>query len=220
MINVTDMGEICLRREHSAVRLGNGGAASPSPASKAAAENRPKVDFFDEVAGGARTPNGRSEREANRIMERAITYMLHNLDKPIQMATLGTLAGVSMSHFYHLFKLATGCTPNDFLIRARIRRAGELLRETDLSVKEISAVLGYDDPFYFSRVFKSVSSVSPREYRVMTAEAERAPGRPGLDAFERKTFETPAQFPSEPQRVRQNHAARSRSGEPRKTVCT
>jgi hypothetical protein len=100
-----------------------------------------------------------------------------------------------------LFKLATGYTPNDFLIRIRIHRACELLRETDLSIKEISAALGYDDQFYFSRVFKSVSLVSPREYRIMTAESEstlRPPKRTALEPLDRKTFESLVLFPSAP----------------------
>lgn len=113
----------------------------------------------------------------------AMAYMLQNLDKPIQMPALASLTEVSMSHFYQLFKLTTGYTPNDFLIRARIRRACELLRGTHLSVKEVAAALGYNDPLYFSRVFKSVNGVSPGEYRVMTAGLEYSQKSCGLEAF-------------------------------------
>jgi AraC-like DNA-binding protein len=45
-------------------------------------------------------------------------------------------------------------------------RAGGLLRETDLSVKEIANRLGYEDQFYFSRLFKLVNGISPRAYRL------------------------------------------------------
>jgi AraC-like DNA-binding protein len=43
--------------------------------------------------------------------------------------------------------------------------AARLLETTSLNVKEIADVLGYDDPFYFSRLFKSVNGLAPREYR-------------------------------------------------------
>jgi len=131
--------------------------------------------------------------------------MLQNLDKPVQMPTLGKLTGVSMSHFYHLFKLATGRTPNDFFISVRIRRACELILGTDLSVKQVAASLGYDDQFYFSRLFKSVNGLSPREYRVMAAKSECSPKRMALDAFERKTFE-----PLLPSLLNRNKTSRTR----------
>jgi AraC-like DNA-binding protein len=198
MINMLDMGEVCLRPQHSPARLPDGAEYRPLPGGKKSREGRPKLNGLGEVADRARVVNGRSQREVKRNIAKALTYMSQNLDKPIQMATLGALAGVSMSQFYHLFKLVTGYTPNDFLIRARIRRACELLRETDLSIKEISAALGYDDQFYFSRVFKSVSLVSPREYRVMTVESEYTTKQRALEAFESRTFELLAPFPSEP----------------------
>lgn len=186
------------------------------PVGTASAESRSKLNRVDGIVDGMPLSNDRPQREARRTMERALTYMLQNLDKPIQMATLGKLAGVSMSHFYHLFKLATGHTPNDFLIRARIGHACELLRETDLSVKEIAAALGYDDQFYFSRVFKSVSSVSPRDYRGLMAESACPSRRTTLKSFERKTFESRAPFPSEPQRNQPDRALTSTKS--RKTV--
>jgi len=90
------------------------------------------------------------------------------MEKPIRIPALGKIAGMSASHFYPLFKAATGCTPNDYFIRTRMRRACELLRGTQLSVKEVAAALGYDDPYYFSRLFKSVNGVPPREFRLAT----------------------------------------------------
>jgi AraC-like DNA-binding protein len=95
-----------------------------------------------------------------------MAYMLAHLHKPIQISALGALSGVSTSYFYHLFKQATGKTPNNFLTRARMRRAGKLLLDPTLSVKEVADALGYNDPLYFSRVFKSAHGLSPRGYRI------------------------------------------------------
>jgi len=79
------------------------------------------------------------------------------LNKPVQVATLAVLANMSSSHYTAMFKRQTGCAPIDYFIRLRMRHACHLLDATMLSVKEIAAALGYDDPFYFSRMFKSVN---------------------------------------------------------------
>lgn len=77
------------------------------------------------------------------------------------------MAGLSASQFFTLFKRATGYTPMDFFIRARMGEARELLVSTNLTVKEIAAALGYDDQFYFSRRFKLVNGLSPKAFRAM-----------------------------------------------------
>ncbi|HXR07467.1 MAG TPA: helix-turn-helix domain-containing protein, partial [Candidatus Acidoferrum sp.] len=63
-------------------------------------------------------------------------------------------------------------------IRLRMRQACRLLAATSMSVKEVAAVLGYDDPFYFSRLFKSVNGTPPTDYRlrVETSDQGQNPG--------------------------------------------
>jgi AraC-like DNA-binding protein len=115
-------------------------------------------------------------------IEHSIRYMRQHLDQPLQVARLAALVHISPSHYFALFKRRTGCAPIDFFIRLRIEQACRLLDETLMNVKEVAAVLGYDDPFYFSRTFKSVSHVAPSEYRVLSKEfkeAIRSAVRPG-----------------------------------------
>jgi transcriptional regulator GlxA family with amidase domain len=114
---------------------------------------------------GASTLNGNVSDGARKI-EQSIDYMMEHLDKPLQVATLAARANVSASHFFVLFKRRTGCPPIDYFTRLRMQRACELLEEDSLHVKEVAAALGYDDPFYFSRVFKSVNRIAPSEYRL------------------------------------------------------
>jgi AraC-like DNA-binding protein len=78
---------------------------------------------------------------------------------------------ISLSHFFYLFKHHVGSTPMDYFIRLRLRRACRLLEETELSVKAIAYTLGYDDPFYFSRIFKSFNRIAPSEYRSQKLKA-------------------------------------------------
>jgi AraC-like DNA-binding protein len=92
-------------------------------------------------------------------------YMMQHLHQPMKVTVLSTMAGLSQSRFFEVFKDVTGQTPLNFFTRARMHRAGELLDQTKLRIKEVAALLGYDDQFYFSRVFKSVHGIPPREYR-------------------------------------------------------
>jgi len=94
-----------------------------------------------------------------------ISYMKEHLDQPLRAATLASVAKMSLPHYFVTFKRCTGSTPIDYFIRLRMDRARELLATTSCSVKEIAGVLGYDDPLYFSRVFKSVNQTTPTEYR-------------------------------------------------------
>jgi AraC-like DNA-binding protein len=102
--------------------------------------------------------------------------MWRHLNEPLRVSTLSALSGLSVSLFSSLFKCATGYAPIQFFIRLRMQRACELLRETTLSIKEVADSLGYDDPFYFSRIFKSVNGVAPSYYRLQITEARQGDG--------------------------------------------
>jgi transcriptional regulator GlxA family with amidase domain len=112
-------------------------------------------------------PRRNSSGSPDRKIEESITYMKEHLNGPLAVAVLAAQAKLSLSHYFALFKRRTGCAPMDYFTRLRMRRARFLLETTCLSIKEIAAVLGYDDQFYFSRVFKSVHSVAPSDYRAL-----------------------------------------------------
>jgi len=118
---------------------------------------------------GIRNGSGVEDAEGDKAhvmrIEETVAYMRQNLDRPLQVATLAAKANFSTSHFFMLFKRRVGSAPIDYFIRLRMQRACGLLCETNLSVKEVAAKLGYDDPFYFSRVFKSVNHLAPSDYR-------------------------------------------------------
>jgi transcriptional regulator GlxA family with amidase domain len=121
----------------------------------------------------------------NRLgkIEDCIAYMEKHIDQPLQVATLAAMAKLSPSHFFALFKQHTGCPPMDYFTRLRMKHARRLLGSGSASVKEVAAALGYADPFYFSRVFKSVNNVAPSKFISSTpapirCRPERAPGTP------------------------------------------
>jgi AraC-like DNA-binding protein len=104
----------------------------------------------------------------------SIEFMRSHLNQPLQVSKLAAVASISSSHFFAMFKRLTGRAPIEFFIGLRMRRACDLLDETSLSVKEVAAALGYDDQFYFSRVFKLATQMPPTQYRVLDAAARSA----------------------------------------------
>jgi AraC-like DNA-binding protein len=117
---------------------------------------------------GRRCPDysDQMRESAARRIEPAISHMLQHIDRPLRVSNLSKIAGISSSHFFVLFKSATGCTPMGYFIQLKMQRARELLDTGYLYVKQVAATLGYDDQFYFSRQFKSVIGVSPSGYRL------------------------------------------------------
>jgi AraC-like DNA-binding protein len=170
MINMANTDEICLRLKYSD-RFKDGAECEAALSNMALTQNRRGSASVGKSAAETWIQNSRNHREAARISRMAKDYMMRNLNTRIQMPVLANVTEVSLSRFYSLFKLATGYTPNDFLIRARIHRACQMLRETGLSVKEVATALGYNDPLYFSRAFKLVNGASPREYRALSASS-------------------------------------------------
>ena len=94
-----------------------------------------------------------------------ISYMKLHLHQPLQLDTLAAIANLSRSRYVELFKQQAGYAPIDFFIRLRMHRACQLLDTTTLSVKAIATTLGYEDPLYFSRLFRRLHERSPVEYR-------------------------------------------------------
>ena len=116
---------------------------------------------------GQPVSNGNGESDMVRKIEQSISYMLQHLNQPLHVSTLAAAVSVSLSHYSALFKRWTGYPPIDYFIHLRMQQACQLFDSTSLNVKEVAAALGYEDPFYFSRTFKSVIRVAPSEYRMM-----------------------------------------------------
>ena len=72
---------------------------------------------------------------------------------------------VDAAYLTRKFTQKYGISPKEYLVEKRMAHAKKLLRETDVSVKEISISVGYLDPLYFSRLFKKKEGVSPLSYR-------------------------------------------------------
>ena len=82
----------------------------------------------------------------------------------ISLNDISKLVGVSVQYFSKLFKEEMGCNYVDWLNTLRIKRAKELINTSHLSIKEVGFKVGYNDPNYFSRIFKRYEGIAPTEY--------------------------------------------------------
>ncbi len=105
-------------------------------------------------------------------MKEVTDYILTHYKEAITRETLASLAGLSPSHFSHVFKRRTGKSPIEYLTDIRIRRAKELLVTSNKCLKEIAETVGYRDEFYFSRMFKEEEAVMClKKYDLKAAQA-------------------------------------------------
>jgi AraC-like DNA-binding protein len=98
-------------------------------------------------------------------LQTTIDFMVEHLNEPLKLADMGRHAGLSAVHFASLFRRQTGMAPIEYFIHLRIRGACRMLDTTTLTVREIGYRVGYEDPYYFSRMFHKLMGLSPRQYR-------------------------------------------------------
>ena len=137
----------------------------------AAAVEAPSSGWAVPVRGGIGTlPWGRLRRVTEHIQQ--------NLDKDLTLAELAALLYMSPYHFARLFKCSTGVPPHRFVVRQRIARARAFLATQELSIAQISRMVGFRTPSHFTTVFRRVTGITPGGYRTGCVRADR-PGREG-----------------------------------------
>lgn len=104
--------------------------------------------------------------ESNQINLQIIDgYLEENINKQISLEQMAEVSGLSKFHFAKKFQKQTGVSPVRYFLESKIKHACELIDRTQLTIKEVSSRLGYDDPYYFSRLFKKIMGLSPKQYR-------------------------------------------------------
>lgn len=130
------------------------------------------------------TSNSRSQGVVNdpRI-QIAINYIIANPTAKFNESYLCKLAGLSHPSLRRLFKQQTGKSPSDFSKELKMIAAARQLLMTNYPIATLSAELGYEDPNYFSRIFKKVFGVSPKHYRLTarTSGVEHPISKSALD---------------------------------------
>ncbi|MEN0055286.1 MAG: AraC family transcriptional regulator [Mucilaginibacter sp.] len=99
------------------------------------------------------------------IITRAILNMRDNLAQRLTVEQMAGACNLSASHFSSLFRKATGMPPLDYFIHLKMQKACQLLHIPNIKIKSVGLTIGYDDPYYFSRMFKRYLGSSPEQYR-------------------------------------------------------
>ena len=102
-------------------------------------------------------------------MEAAIQYFNDNYNTEINIEAYAASRGMSVSWFIRSFRQYANTTPMQYIVSIRIANAQILLETTNYNVTEIGRIVGYDNPLYFSRIFKKQKGASPSEYRTQTS---------------------------------------------------
>jgi len=103
-------------------------------------------------------------RPVTQISE-VLGYLERNYSQPIVVEDLTRVAHMSQSTLFRTFQQILGRSPIDHLLHLRIDKATQLLARTRLRVGEVSAAVGFNDSNYFTRQFRQITGLSPRDYR-------------------------------------------------------
>ncbi len=95
----------------------------------------------------------------------ATSFIEQNFQNDISVEDIAAFCNLNRSYFGKIFRDAVGKSPQEFLIQYRMTKAAELLKLTELAVKDISNAVGYPNQLHFSRAFKSIYGISPRQWR-------------------------------------------------------
>ena len=107
---------------------------------------------------------GSSAKKRNTI-EKALGFIKENYYRPITLNEISAEVMLNPSYFSNLFKESMGMSYSKYLTEFRIDKAKELMKDPTVRIKEIAALVGYDDPRYFVKVFKTVTGLTPNIYK-------------------------------------------------------
>ncbi|RJX39571.1 AraC family transcriptional regulator [Paenibacillus pinisoli] len=110
-------------------------------------------------------PHVPGKQKKKHDLELSLQFMSDHLEQNISLQQLADQAHLSVPHYTHVFKKMTGYSPIDYYLRLKIQLACQYLDLTEQSIKEISIRLGFQDPYYFSRLFKKIMGKAPLVYR-------------------------------------------------------
>ncbi|MDE5801767.1 MAG: AraC family transcriptional regulator [Lachnospiraceae bacterium] len=122
--------------------------------------------FLDYLTQSARvTVPVQSSKMSDYYIKEAINYIEQNFQNNITIEDIAAVCGINRSYFGKIFRNSIGRSPQEFLMNYRMVKATELLKLTSLSIAEVGSAVGYENQLHFSRAFKTVYGISPREWR-------------------------------------------------------
>ena len=121
------------------------------------------LDYFMRSAATVRM--NQSGKIRDFYIKEALSYIEQNFQNNITIEDIAAFCGLNRSYFGKIFHDTIGKSPQEFLISYRMTKAAELLKLTSLSVADIGNAVGYPNQLHFSRAFKNVYNLSPRNWK-------------------------------------------------------
>lgn len=121
------------------------------------------IDSF--VKSSAITQISKSNNLRDFYIKEALSFIEQNFQNDITVEEIAACCGLNRSYFGKIFHKVLGKSPQEFLISYRMTKATELLKLTSLSIAEVGSAVGYSNQLHFSRAFKKIYGISPRQWR-------------------------------------------------------
>lgn len=121
------------------------------------------IDGFVRSSSSTQISKGNSLRDF--YIKEAFSFIEQNFQNNISVEDIAATCGLNRSYFGKIFHENTGKSPQEFLISYRMTKAAELLKLTELSIADIGNAVGYPNQLHFSRAYKNVYGISPRQWR-------------------------------------------------------
>lgn len=102
-----------------------------------------------------------------RRLQRVFSHIRENISRELSVTELAQVVGMSQYYFSKLFKMSTGTTPHQYVMRQRVERAQELLRESQTALAEVATLVGFETQSHFTSVFRKLVGSTPKHYREM-----------------------------------------------------
>ena len=120
------------------------------------------IDYLSRSSSSQIAANGRIR---DFYIKEALNYIEQNFQNDISIENIASFCGLNRTYFGRIFKETVGKSPQQFLLSYRMAKAAELLKLTELTINDVGNAVGYPNQLHFSRAFKNVYGVSPREWR-------------------------------------------------------
>jgi RpiB/LacA/LacB family sugar-phosphate isomerase len=102
-----------------------------------------------------------------RRLQRVFIHIRENVARDLSVTELAQVVGMSQYYFSKLFKMSTGITPHQYVMRQRVERAQEHLRESRMALAEVATQVGFETQSHFTSVFRRLVGATPKHYREM-----------------------------------------------------
>ena len=121
--------------------------------------------FSHEINRTYSAPFEESSMHHDEVIIEVQLWLMQNWNQNISLEKMAKYAKMSVRNFSRRFKQATSFSAQQYLVKIKLEKAQELLKQSNLSTAQIGDKVGFEDPAYFSRIFKKHFDCSPGEYR-------------------------------------------------------